>query len=120
MVLSNMGACEPGFERPRVPPRKTPRAAARAPKGAERSVGIRQVESILSRRQQLVAEVVKLREQHSNSKFIENAQQLLTRWWSPADWNAREDLLKTVDWLLRNEKRRNVCLPASMQLHDPR
>ena len=100
--------------------RNVPRTLARPSKAAERSGGRRKVNSILSRREQLVAEVARLREQHNNSKLIENAEQLLTRWWSPAGWNAREDLLKTVDWLIRIEKRRDVYLPASMQLHDPR
>jgi len=86
------------------------------PKAAERAGGRRKVNSILSRREQLVAEVARLREQHNSSKLVENAQQLLTRTWAAADWDAREDLLKTVDWLVRAEKRRDCHLPASMQL----
>ena len=103
-----------------MPPRKSPRTAARASKGAERPIAVRKVNSILSRRQQLVAEVAQLRQQRNNSRLIENAQQLLTRWWSPAGWNAREDLLKAVGWLIRIEKRRDVYLGTPMQLHDPR
>jgi hypothetical protein len=37
---------------------------------------------------------------------IANAQQLLTRWWSRANWDAREELLKNVEWLIRVERRR--------------
>ena len=39
------------------------------------------------------------------SKFIANAESFLTRWWAAASWSARDDLLKTADWLLRVETR---------------
>ena len=72
-------------------PQRTPRA---------REAGI------LARRDRLVAEVALLRRRGEPSKFIDNAEQLLTRWWSRASWNAREELLKSADWLVRLEKRR--------------
>ena len=58
------------------------------------------------RRGQLVAELAQLRERDGSSQLIENAQQLLTRWWAAAGWNGREDLLKTAGWLVQIEKRR--------------
>jgi hypothetical protein len=54
-----------------------------------------------------MAEVTKLRHSEA-SKLTENAQQLLTRWWSTANWNGREDLLRSVDWLIRLEKKRRT------------
>ena len=77
--------------------RRAPQRTARA-----REAGI------LARRERLVAEVALLRRRGEPSKFIDNAEQLLTRWWSAASWNGREELLKTADWLVHIEKgRRN-------------
>jgi hypothetical protein len=39
------------------------------------------------------------------SRFVRNAQHLLTRWWSTASWAARQDLLKTVEWLIQLAKK---------------
>jgi hypothetical protein len=50
-------------------------------------------------------EIAALRKANA-SKFAANAEQLLTRWWSSANWVARGELLKTADWLIRLEKRR--------------
>ena len=58
------------------------------------------------RRKQLVAEAALLIEQGRGSSFVEKAEQLLTRWWARASWNAREHLLATADWLIRIENRR--------------
>jgi hypothetical protein len=51
-------------------------------------------------------EVAELRGMDASPAFGANAQQLLTRWWSRANWNAREELLKNVEWLVRVERRR--------------
>jgi hypothetical protein len=45
--------------------------------------------------------IAALQRSGQGSKFTANAEQLLTRWWATASWNARGDLLKTADWLLR-------------------
>ena len=74
--------------------------AARHPKSRAKT------HTIVAQRERLMAELAALREQGAASKFVENAQQLLTRWWSGASWSAREDLLSAADWLLRAEKRR--------------
>lgn len=63
------------------------------------------IDGILRRREKLIAELTLLRQQRSASKFVDNARQLLTRWWSRTSWDAREELLKTADWLIRLEKR---------------
>jgi hypothetical protein len=50
-----------------------------------------------------MVEIATLQSSGHGSKFTANAEQLLTRWWAPANWNARSKLLKTADWLLRVE-----------------
>jgi hypothetical protein len=64
------------------------------------------IDDILQRRDRLMAELVALRERGQASKFVDNAQQLLTRAWSAASWGTRESLLGNADWLVRLEKRR--------------
>ena len=66
----------------------------------------RKMESILTQRERLVADIALLRARGDTSRFIDNAQQLLTRWWSTSNWNAREELLKSAGWLIQLEKRR--------------
>jgi hypothetical protein len=80
---------------------KFPRTGVRAAGRTSRQ----KINSILTRRQGLVAELALLRQHGTESKFIDNAQQLLTRWWSAATWDAREELLKSADWLIRLERR---------------
>ena len=64
----------------------------------------RRIDSILSQRGRLIAELIALRGRGCNSRHVENALQLLTRWWCRASWSAREDLLKSADWLVRLER----------------
>ena len=72
------------------------------------------VNDILARRDRLVAELAVLREQHgSPSSSADKALTLLTRWWSNADWNGREELLNAADWLVRLEKVRGRDLQPS-------
>jgi hypothetical protein len=66
----------------------------------------RAIDDILQRRDRLIAELSALRERGQASRFIDNAQQLLTRLWSAASWGTRESLLANADWLVRLEKRR--------------
>jgi len=89
-----------------VPARKNSAFAARGTRSARQAKSRAELNSIVAHRARLVAEVTRLRARGENSKFIDNAQQLLTRWWSTAGWHAREQLLKTADWLIRLEKRR--------------
>jgi hypothetical protein len=66
----------------------------------------RQAAAVLARRTELMLEIAKLQEAGQNSRFIANAEQLLTRWWAAANWKSRGELLKTADWLLRVEQHR--------------
>jgi hypothetical protein len=91
-----------------VAARKVPVAASSVRQRESREA----VSRIVAQRERLVADVRLLRDRGGNSKFIENAQQLLTRWWSPASWKAREELLKTADWLVRLEKHRTGQLQS--------
>jgi hypothetical protein len=88
-----------------MPARKISRfAAKRLPRQALSRI---KVDDILARRRRLVQELALLR-QHGDSRFLDNAQQLLTRWWSGASWSAREELLKSAEWLIRLERRSNA------------
>jgi hypothetical protein len=49
--------------------------------------------------------MMQLRDRGQASKFIDNAQVLLSRLWSRASWDARDELLKSADWLIRLERR---------------
>lgn len=66
----------------------------------------RDADAILRERENLVAELSLLRDRGHNSKFIDSAFQLMTRWWSSASWTARQRLLKSATWLLRLEQNR--------------
>ena len=69
----------------------------------------RNLNSVLARRESLVTEVALLRSRSGPSTFADNAQKLLTRFWSARDLNAQEDLLKSVEWLVLLERRREVA-----------
>jgi hypothetical protein len=56
------------------------------------------IDAIVDRRTALVAEIGRLRAAGAASRFLENAQMLLTLWWSKADWAGREQLLKSASW----------------------
>jgi hypothetical protein len=51
-------------------------------------------------------EIALLQKSGQASRFVANAEQLLTRWWGAANWKERNELLKTADWLLRVEQHR--------------
>jgi hypothetical protein len=87
-----------------MPARQIVKVSKTGARGVARPMSRQKINSILSRREGLVAELAVLRRQGSESRFLENAQQLLTRWWSGASWDAREELLKSADWLIRLEK----------------
>jgi hypothetical protein len=56
-------------------------------------------------------EIAALQRSGRESNFTTNAEKLLTRWWATANWSARAELLKTADWLLRVEQRRDLGEP---------
>lgn len=71
----------------------------------------RQAAAVLARRRRLMLEIATLQKSAGGSQFTTNAEQLLTRWWAAANWTARRELLKTAEWLLRMEKRRDQSEP---------
>lgn len=73
----------------------------------------RRAEAIMARRKELVAEVTRLRNEENNATFADKAMQLLTRWWASTGWNAREELLKSADWLIRVERQNQQAKSAS-------
>ena len=77
--------------------RQVLRAKQRRP---EQQTGRARASAIIARRSELVAEIERLRRAGAASRFLENAQHLLTIWWSKSDWAAREQLLKSAGWLL--------------------
>jgi hypothetical protein len=97
-----------------MPARPIPALHKTSAPGAKRSLSRQRINSILSRRERLVGELALLRQQGAASKFIDNAQQLLTRWWSGASWDGRKELLKSADWLLRLEKSHGVQAEPSV------
>jgi hypothetical protein len=92
------------LENPVVPARKKPLHSSNDVHLSTQSQPPRDAREITAQRDRLMARVARLRETGS-PKAIENVQQLLTRWWSPANWHAREELLKTADWFLRLEEK---------------
>jgi hypothetical protein len=97
----------------RVPTSGMASAGGRSKRKATSPPSRRAVDAILSRREILVAELARLRAHGVCSSFVDNAQQLLTRWWSSASWSAREELLKNADWLVRMEHRRESGAPVT-------
>src|SRR5262245_20825555 len=91
------------------PKRQTPGRSARLTPAARKAPRLG-IERIIGRRQDLVAELARLRERGANSRLIDSAQQLLTRWWSPANWRSRAELLKTTEWLMHLELRRRTVV----------
>lgn len=81
------------------------RFPARGPVRQVRALPQRKIDSILTQRERLVAELNDLHKNGHCSKFTENAQQLITRWWCTVNWNGREQLLKTARWQLDLERR---------------
>lgn len=65
----------------------------------------RQIDTIVARREHLVAEINLLLARGETSQFAKNARKLLNRSWASANWHTRENLLKAADWLVRLEQR---------------
>jgi len=98
-----------------MPARQIPAFRKARGQAAKRQLSRQRINSILARREGLVAELALLRRQGTESSFTENAQQLLTRWWSGATWDAREELLKSAAWLVRLEKNHGAQAEPSAQ-----
>ena len=53
-------------------------------------------------RQHYIALITAFRQlTNETNSFIEKAQSLLTNHWAGANWTARTEILKSVDWLIR-------------------
>jgi hypothetical protein len=88
-----------------VPARKVTVSAARCADRARQRSSRQKIDNILRQRERLIAEMMQLCDRGQASKFIDNAQVLLSRLWSRASWDARDELLKSADWLIRLERR---------------
>jgi hypothetical protein len=51
--------------------------------------------------------------------FLRKAETLLTRYWARSDWLAREEILRTVQWLLEMAKLQSAT-PTTAALPTPR
>jgi hypothetical protein len=47
------------------------------------------------------------------SRFVKKAETLLTRYWARADWQGREEILRTVRWLLSMARLESVKPPLN-------
>jgi hypothetical protein len=64
-----------------------------------------QVNAIVAERERKMAEIGSLRRpDHAPGSFVDKAETLLTSGWSKATWHSRENILRTVDWLLHMER----------------
>jgi hypothetical protein len=80
----------PGKRKPRVTAQKS------APGGKAKPLAIDRARS------EAMAAIARQRGLGDNANtFLDKAHSLLTRHWVKADWTAREELLKTADWLIQ-------------------
>jgi hypothetical protein len=57
--------------------------------------------TLLAQRDEQVTEIALLRSAKAEpSAFLSKAEALLTRHWAAANWQAREEILRSVKWLL--------------------
>lgn len=69
----------------------------------------RKIETIVSNRKRLVAELTQLRKLRGPSaRAVATAQTLLTRAWARATWRSRERLIRAAEWLVRLEQHRDA------------
>ncbi len=87
-----------------MPARKVPSISANNARSNRQPQRLRDLDSITAQREHLMTELARLRANCGSDKVIDSVQQLLTRWWSPASWHARKELLKTAEWFLRLER----------------
>jgi hypothetical protein len=74
------------------------------------------VVSLLSQRDRHVNEIALLRSRRSAaSPFVRKAETLLTRYWGKADWQEREEILRTVRWLFSMARLETATPPANFR-----
>jgi transposase len=82
----------------------------RAPAGRSRACGPKlsyaaRARAIESARERRLNEIESLRRDGlAPGCFVDKAQKLLTYAWSKATWRSRENILRTVDWLLHVDR----------------
>jgi hypothetical protein len=86
-------------------------ASSRQPRRARSKVNYdARISAIVSERTQKMREIDSLRRENPDAgSFAVKAHTLLTRDWSKGSWHARENILQTVNWLLRMETRRRLA-----------
>jgi len=92
------------------------RTASTTRRGGGKSAGSysRNVRSLLSQRDEQAGEIAMLLSRKSTpSRFVKKAETLLTRYWARADWQAREEILRTVRWLLSMARLESVKPPLN-------
>jgi hypothetical protein len=60
---------------------------------------------VLASRERLVTWISNLKQTGHATALTAKAESMLTRWWARANWSAREELLRTAEWMLRLEGR---------------
>jgi hypothetical protein len=83
-----------------LPPLRKRAGRTASPARAARSVGRISRLSMLERREGCLADIARLRS-GASSPLLDKAQQLLTRYWWPASWRCRADVLRSAEWLVR-------------------
>ena len=66
------------------------------------------IEAIQAQRERQMAEIRLLTKLPNAGTFARKAETLLTVGWGRASWEAREEILRTVNWLLEIERGRDV------------
>ena len=60
----------------------------------------RRIEDLVLDRERLLGQLSEIQARGDGSKQVEDALQLVTRWWGSASWHGREKLLRSAEWLL--------------------
>ena len=63
------------------------------------------IQALLLERERLLAELSDIQARGEHSKTVEDAWQLVTRWWGKSNWDGREKLLRSARWLLNLKHR---------------
>jgi hypothetical protein len=74
----------------------------------------RRAGALLAQRDEQVTTITMLRSgSGAPSPFLRKAETLLTRYWARSDWQAREEILRTVQWLLSMAKLQSATSTAA-------
>ena len=74
----------------------------------------------MTQRDEQVTEIALLRSAKAGpSPFLNKAEALLTRYWAAANWQAREEILRSVKWLLNLARLPSAAPPAKARAKRP-